>query len=104
MAHRLTPPTLSALGSLMLCIAAAYAQDPPSPPDGQPWRIDRATDVPPALAAALSAAECRQSDAMLVTFPIELFRPAGSRVMAIAPCSGITLYGRAFMFERGTPL
>ena len=104
MAHRLTPQTLSALGALMLCIAAAYAQDPRVPPDGQPWRIDRAADVPPALAAALKQAECRQSDAMLVTFPIELFRPAGSRVMAIAPCSGITLYGRAFIFERGTPL
>ena len=102
MAHRLTLPTLSTLGVLTLCIAAGYAQDPRIPPDGQPWRIDRATDVPPALAAALREAECRQSDAMLVTFPIEVFRPAGSRVMAIAPCSGVTLYGRAFVFDGDT--
>jgi hypothetical protein len=83
-------------------LTSAQAQDPRIPPDGQPWRIDRAADVPPALAAALREAECRQSDAMMITFPIELFRPASSRVMAIAPCSGITLYGRAFVFDGDT--
>src|SRR5437867_1588393 len=82
--------------------AVASAQDPRIPPDGQPWRIERAADVPPALAKALRESECRQSDAMLLTFPIELFRPAGSRMMAIAPCSGITLYGRAYMFDGDT--
>jgi hypothetical protein len=85
--------------SLALLTSAAQAQDPRIPPDGQSWRIERAADVPPALAAALKQAECRQSDAMLLTFPIELFRPAGSRVMVIAPCSGITLYGRAFVLD-----
>jgi len=102
MTHR-SSLLLSAFGLLALLASAAQAQDPRIPPDGQPWRIDRAADVPPALAATLKQAECRQTDAMLVTFPIELFRPAGSRVMAIAPCSGITLYGRAFTFELGTP-
>ena len=93
-------PALQSLACLLAFFAsAAHAQDPRIPPDGQPWRIERAADVPPALAAALREAECRQSDAMLVTFPIELFRPAGARVMAIAPCSGITLYGRAFVLD-----
>jgi hypothetical protein len=87
---------------LALLVAAAYAQNPRIPSDGQPWRIERAADVPPALATALREAECRQSDAMLLTFPIELFHPAGSRVMAIAPCSGITLHGRAFVFDNDT--
>src|SRR5205823_6342569 len=90
------------LAMLALTLTAAQAQDPRIPPDGQPWRIERAADVPPTLATALKEAECRQSDAMLLTFPIELFRPAGSRVMAIAPCSGITLYGRAFVFDGDT--
>jgi len=93
---------LSAFGLLALFLTAAHAQDPRIPPDGQPWRIERAADVPPALAAALKQAECRQSEAMLLTFPIELFRPAGSRVMAIAPCSGVTLHGRAFVFDYDT--
>jgi len=95
------PPSLRALAGLMaLAASAAHAQDPRIPPDGQPWRIERAADVPPALAAALKQAECRQSDAMMLTFPIELFRPKGSHAMAIAPCIGITLYGRAFVFKR----
>jgi hypothetical protein len=101
MTHR-SSLLLSAFGLLALLASAAQAQDPRIPPDGQPWRIDRAADVPPALAAALKQAECRQTDAMLVTFPIELFRPAGSRVMAIAPCSGITLHGRAFVLDGDT--
>jgi len=101
MVHRLALLT-SALGALAFLASAAQAQDPRIPSDGQPWRIERAADVPPALATALKQADCRQSDAMLVTFPIELFRPAGSRVMAIAPCSGITLYGRAFVFDGDT--
>jgi len=91
---------LLALGALAIVATATHAQDPRIPSDGQPWRIERAADVPPALAAALKQAECRQSEAMLVTFPIELFRPQGARPMAIAPCSGITLYGRAFVFDR----
>jgi len=105
MAHQLTHLALSALG-LLAFLQASHAQAPLDriPPDGQPWRIERTADVPPALAAALKQAECRQSEAMLVAFPIELFRPKGSQPMAIAPCSGITLYGRAFVFERdGTP-
>src|SRR5215467_4286990 len=97
MIHR-PPLPLSAFALLALPLTA-QAQDLRIPPDGQPWRIERAADVPPALAAALEQTECRQSDAMLVTFPIELFRPAGALVMAIAPCSGVTLYGRAFVLD-----
>lgn len=101
MAYRLTTLALSALGLLAL-LQAAQTQGSLDriPPDGQPWRIERFADVPPALAAALKEADCRQSEAMMVTFPIELFRPAGARPMAIAACSGLTLYGRAYVFER----
>ncbi len=101
MAHPLTNLALRALG-LLAFLQAAYAQDPLDriPPDGQPWRIERSADVPPALAAALKQADCRQSEAMMVTFPIELFRPAGARPMAIVPCSGWTLHGRAYVLER----
>src|SRR5437016_6929078 len=93
MTYPFTHSALSALG-LLAILQASYAQDPLEriPSDGQPWRIERTTDVPPALAAALEQADCRQSEAMMVTFPIELFRPAGARPMAIVPCSGWTLF------------
>jgi len=99
---RLTLAAPSILGVLAL---AAHAQGPapvdPTPPDGQPWRIERIADIPPSLAAALSQANCRQAEATLATFPIEIFRPAaGAKVMAIVPCVGIVHYGRAFLFER----
>jgi hypothetical protein len=101
MAHRLTTLALRALG-LLAFLQASHAQAPLDriPPDGQPWRIERFADVPPALAAALKQADCQQSEAMMVTFPIELFRPLGGRPMAIAPCSGWRLFGRAYVFER----
>ena len=105
MAHPLTRLALGALG-LLAFLQASHAQDPLEriSPDGQPWRIERFADVPPALATALKQADCRQSEAMMVTFPTELFRPTGARPMAIAACSGLTLYGRAYAFERdGTP-
>ena len=92
---------LAAAGALV--VIAARAQDPVDriPPDGQPWRIERAADIPPQLRAALKRADCLQSEAMLATFPIELFRPAaGSSPMAIVPCVGLILYGRAFLFDR----
>jgi hypothetical protein len=84
-------------------LAAAHAQGPLDhiPPDGPAWRIERAADIPPPLKAAITRAECAQNDTMLATFPIELFRPAaGSRAMAIVPCVGVTLFGRAFLFDR----
>src|SRR3977135_692016 len=101
MAHSLTHLALGPLG-LLAVLQAAHPQGPPAriSPDGQPWRIERFADVPPALATALKQADCRQSEAMMVTFPTELFRPAGARPMAIAACSGWTLYGRAYVFER----
>jgi len=90
-------------GAFPVALLAAHAQDllDRIPPDGQPWRIESATDIPPQLKAALERSDCRQSEAMLLTFPIELFHPAaGARPMAIAPCTGIILYGRAFLFDR----
>jgi hypothetical protein len=45
--------------------------------------------------------DCRQDEAMLLAFPIELFRPAaGSSAMAIVPCAGAVLHGRAFLLDR----
>jgi hypothetical protein len=101
----LARPTLPATIALALLALAAHAQSPapadPIPPDGQPWRIERSADIPPPLASALSKSNCRQSEATLATFPIEIFRPAaGASAVAIAPCVGIVLYGRAFLFER----
>src|SRR5215510_3303395 len=100
MAHRLTTLAMRALG-LLAFLQASLAQAPLDriPPDGQPWRIERVADVPPALAAALKQADCQQSEAMMVTFPIELFRPAGAQPMAMVPCSGRRLFGRAYVFE-----
>ena len=101
MAHSLTHLARSVLG-LLAFLQAAQAQDPLEriPANGQPWRIERLADVPPTLAAALKQADCQQSEAMMATFPIELFRPTGARPMAIAPCSGWRLFGRAYVFER----
>lgn len=100
------PPTVARLlasGALALFAAAAQAQDLPQrlPPDGEPRRIARVAEIPPPLREALRQADCRQDDAVLLAFPIELFRPAASaRPMAIAPCIGLVLHGRAFVFER----
>jgi hypothetical protein len=99
-ARLLLPPFV-----LALFILAAHAQNPapadPIPPDGQPWRIERVADIPPPLASALAKTNCRQGEATLATFPIEIFRPAaGASAVAIVPCVGIVLYGRAFLFER----
>src|SRR5262245_52323484 len=88
--------------TLVLLPLAALAQSllDRVPANGQPWRIDSAAEVPQPLAAALQKADCRQDDVMLLTFPIELFRPAaGSRPMAIAPCRHIPIQGRAFMLD-----
>jgi hypothetical protein len=96
--RRLACALLAASGAV-----AAHAQSPLDrvPPDGPSWRIERAADIPPQLKAAITRAECAQNDTMLATFPIELFRPAArSRPMAIVPCVGLTLYGRAFLFDR----
>jgi hypothetical protein len=95
--------------ALAFIVMTARAQDGVDriPPDGQPWRIERTADVPAQLAAALKQADCRQDQAMLSMFPIELFRPsAGANPMAIAPCAGTAatgrvLSGRAFLLDSG---
>jgi hypothetical protein len=90
------------LPAAVLVAFAAQAQSPLDriPANGQPWRVESAQDVPPALAAALQQADCRQDDVMRLTFPIELFRPStGARAMAIAPCRHIPIQGRAFMLD-----
>jgi hypothetical protein len=74
------------------------------PPNGQALRIDRSEILPAAIVAAFKRADCRQDDTMLFTFPIELFRPStSSRPTMIVPCNGLALYGRAFVFDPGSP-
>ena len=85
------------LGALLA--PTAQAQDR-MPPDGQSRRIERIADIPPRLMQAIRQADCPLGEVMLFTFPIEIFRPAaGSNPMAIVPCAGIVLYGRAFLLD-----
>ena len=89
--------------TLAVCILATQAQPllDRIPPNGQSLRVDRSGDLPATFVAAFRRADCRQDDAMLFTFPIELFRPsASSRPMMIAPCAGIVLSGRAFLLDQ----
>jgi len=87
--------------ALALVAVATHAQSPSLPSDGRSLSIERSTDIPPPLLAAMRKAECRQDDALLLAFPIELFRPSpASSPMAIVPCAGGVLSGRAFMFDR----
>ena len=89
--------------TLAVCVLAAHAQPllERIPPNGQSLRVDRSGDLPATFAAAFKRADCRHDDAMLFTFPIELFRPgAGSRPMMIVPCAGIVLSGRAFLLDQ----
>lgn len=81
------------------------SQDPPRamlqiiPDDGMPLRIERMEDMPPKLAAALEREDCQLDDAMLLTFRVEIFRPSPvAKLIAIVPCSGVALYGRAYQF------
>jgi hypothetical protein len=70
------------------------------PDDGMPLRIERMGDMPPKLAAALERENCGLSDATLSAFPVEIFRPSAvAKLLAIVPCSGVVLYGRAYQFN-----
>src|SRR5262249_34230619 len=76
--------TIAAGMVLGLFAVPAHAQSPSLPPDGQSLNIERSADIPPPLLAAMRKAECRQDDALLLAFPIELFRPSpASSPMAI---------------------
>jgi len=69
------------------------------PDDGMPLRIERMEDMPPKLAAALERDDCQLDDAMLSTFRVEIFRPSPvAKLLAIVPCRGVALYGRAYQF------
>ena len=81
------------------------SQNPPRamlqiiPDDGMPLRIERVEDMPPKLAAALERDDCQFDDALLLTFRVEIFRPSPvAKLIAIVPCSGVALYGRAYQF------
>jgi hypothetical protein len=71
---------------------------PMIPDDGMPLRIERIEDMPPKLAAALE--DCQLNDAMLLAFRVEIFRPSPvAKLIAIVPCGGLVLYGRAYQFD-----
>lgn len=71
------------------------------PDDGTPLRIERMEDMPPKLAAALEREDCQLNDAMLTTFRVEIFRPSPvAKLIAIVPCSGVVVYGRAYQLDR----
>jgi hypothetical protein len=85
--------------------ASALAQternfDPiPTPPDGQPRRIERVEDIPRQLMRAIR--DCRLDEGLLRDIPIAVFRPSGNgRIIAIVPCGGIVGHSLAFLFNR----
>jgi hypothetical protein len=70
------------------------------PDNGTPLRIERMQDMPPKLAAALAREDCQLSDTMLLTFRVEIFRPSPvAKLIALVPCGGTVLYGRAYQFN-----
>jgi hypothetical protein len=95
-----------AAGTLLLLALSVRAQDRPpfapirTPPDGEPWRIERIEDIPPQLLSAIKRTYCRLDDSIFHEFPIQIFRPAGSKPMAIVPCGAIIYYSYAFLFDR----
>jgi hypothetical protein len=97
---------------LLVCLALttglgeAIAQSPPGvplhmiPDNSTTLRIERMEDIPPKLAAALERQNCQLNDAMMVAFRVEIFRPSPvAKLIAIAPCSGAVLHGRAFLLD-----
>src|SRR5262245_34237643 len=63
-------------------LGEAFAQDPPPAPlhiipdNGVPLRIERIADIPARLTAALLRENCPINDALMSTFPVEIFRPS----------------------------
>jgi hypothetical protein len=50
----------------------------------------------------LERENCQLNDAMLLTFRVEIFRPSPvAKLIAIVPCSGVVIYGRAYQFDGG---
>src|SRR5262245_24770148 len=92
------------LASLALTVgpSAGWSQNPPRaalqiiPDDGTPLHVERTADMPPKLAAALERDDCQLDDATLSTFRVEIFRPSPvAKLIALVPCRGVALYGRA---------
>jgi hypothetical protein len=93
---------------LTVGLSEGLSQSPPRAPlqiipdNGMPLRIERMEDMPPKLAAALERENCQLNDAMLSTFRVEIFRPSPvAKLIAIVPCSGVVIYGRAYQFDGG---
>jgi hypothetical protein len=71
------------------------------PSAGRPLVVTRPTAIPRQLRIAIERARCNATESLMLKHPVLIFRPAdGRRVMAIAPCFGITPDSRAFLFER----
>jgi hypothetical protein len=94
------------------CLAAptsAQAQVTPArefdaiqiPSGGRPLVIERTSEIPRQLNAAIGRTPCSVAEDALKDTPVLIFRPAdGLRVMALVPCRAIVFYSRAFMFDR----
>ena len=71
------------------------------PSGGRPLVVSRFESIPRPLQSALERVNCNVTEPLLAKNPVLIFRPAdGRRVMAVAPCFGVTPGSRAFLFER----
>jgi hypothetical protein len=75
------------------------------PSGGHPFIVTQLERVPRQLRAAIDRSNCSLTDPLIAKYPVLIFRPAdGRRLMATAPCFGITPDSRAFVFERSVDM
>jgi hypothetical protein len=75
------------------------------PSGGRPFIVTQLERIPRQLKAAIDHSNCNLTDALIVKYPVLIFRPAdGRRLMAMAPCFGITPDSRAFLFDRSVEM
>jgi hypothetical protein len=75
------------------------------PSGGRPFVVTRVDGIPHQLKAAIDRTNCNLTDSLVAKYPVLIFRPAdGRRLMAVAPCFGITPDSRAFLFDRSVDL
>lgn len=75
------------------------------PSGGQPFVVTQVDRIPRQLRAAIDRSSCDLNEQLVAKFPVLIFRPAdGRRLMAMAPCFGITPDSRAFLFDRSVEM
>ena len=75
------------------------------PSGGRPFIVTQLERIPRQLKAAIDHSNCNLTDALIAKYPVLIFRPAdGRRLMAMAPCFGITPDSRAFLFDRSVEM